>query len=333
MKRSFQWLCLALLPVFAGCETDDEFDGPSLNDLYGAFAVLSPFQTSADTVDFSSGSTVHFTAEFSKNVSWILEVKGLESGAVKQITGFSKQLDATNSSWNGTTTRLPFFKSEACAVMLRFEAESDTLFDTLFVSGTRNYQGLLLSDFEGVANPGWTSFVQSGADMSFGIQTSGTAAQGNGYFDIGGAVSWDYLIAYLFMPATAYGAPTFNLSSNPELVYFNTMLYKPENLNNGIMLFQFQEDDNQDGTFTPASEDMYAVEVQMNTNNWSQLSVKYSDLQTLVNGQPATPNGNGVREPHKLNQVNILFLANPATGYANARLDYMIFTEGAALEP
>jgi hypothetical protein len=53
----------------------------------------------------------------------------------------------------------------------------------------------------------------------------------------------------------------------------------------------------------------------------------------LVNGQPAAPNGNGVREPNKLTQVNILFLANPASGYANARLDYMIFTEGEALQP
>jgi hypothetical protein len=61
--------------------------------------------------------------------------------------------------------------------------------------------------------------------------------------------------------------------------------------------------------------------------------VKYSELQSLVNGQPAAPNGNGVREPNKLTQVNILFLANPASGYANARLDYMIFTEGEALQP
>jgi hypothetical protein len=332
LRNLIIWMACGL--VLTGCKTDDEFDGPSLNDLYGAFSVVAPLETSADTVDFSAGETVNFTASFSKNVSWKLEIKGLQSGAVKEITGFSNLLDANNALWTGTTTKLPFFKVEDCAVQLTFEAESDTLSDTLFVSGTRTYPGLLLGDFEGTANPGWTSFVQSGADMSFGIQTnSAGAAQGNGYFDIGGAVDWDYLIAYLYMPATAYGSPTFNLSSNPEEVYFNTLLFKPESLNNGIMLFQFPEDDNGDGVFTVANEDMYAIEVQMNQNNWSQLSVKYSELQSLVNGQPAAPNGNGVREPNKLTQVNILFLANPASGYANARLDYMIFTEGEALQP
>lgn len=317
----------------AGCETDDTFDGPSLNDLYGAFNVVSPLQLSADTVNFSTGQSLAFSAQFSKNINWKLEIKGLESGAVKEITGFSNLLNSANASWTGTTTQLPFFKVEDCAIQLTFEAESDTLRDTVFVSGNRVYEGLLLSDFEGTANPGWTSFVQSGANMSFGVLSDSLAAQGNGYFEIGGTVNWDYLIAYLYMPASAYGASTFNLSSNPEQVYFNTMLYKPTNLNNGIMLFQFPEDDNGDGVFTPANEDMYAVEVQMNQNNWTQLSVKYAELQSLVNGQPANPNGNGIREPHKLTQVNILFLANPATGYAKARLDYMIFTEGAPLQP
>lgn len=328
-------LILGLLGVLAlaGCETDETFDGPSLNDLYGAFNVVSPLQLSADTVNFSTGQSLTFSAQFSKNINWKLEIKGLESGAVKEITGFSNLLNSTNALWNGTTTHLPFFKVEDCAIQLSFEAESDTLRDTVFVSGNRVYEGLLLGDFEGTANPGWTSFVQSGANMSFGVLSDSLAAQGNGYFEIGGTVNWDYLIAYLYMPATAYGASTFNLSSNPDQVYFNTMLYKPTNLNNGIMLFQFPEDDNGDGVFTAASEDMYAVEVQMNQNNWTQLSVKYADLQSLVNGQPANPNGNGIREPHKLTQVNILFLANPASGYAKARLDYMIFTEGAPLQP
>jgi hypothetical protein len=320
--------------LLVSCKTEEEFDGPSLNDLYGAFSVVQGLNASADEVNFSDGSTVHFTAQFSKNVNWTLEIKGLESGAVKEISGFSNVLNSANSQWNGTTSILPFFRAETCAVQLYVESESDTLRDTLTVIGTRNYEGLLLGDFEGTANPGWTSFVQSGANMSFGIQDNpSNAAQGHGYFEIAGTVNWDYLIAYLYMPASAYGSQTFNLNVNPTEVYFNTMLYKPEELNNGIMLFQFPEDDNGDGVFTPANEDMYAVEIDMTENGWTPFSIKYSDLQSLVNGQPANPSGNGVKEPHKLKQVNILFLANPSSGYAKARLDYMIFTEGAALQP
>jgi hypothetical protein len=53
----------------------------------------------------------------------------------------------------------------------------------------------------------------------------------------------------------------------------------------------------------------------------------------LVNGNPAAPNGNGLHEPHKLFQVSILFLANPASGYSESGLDYMIFTQGEPLRP
>jgi len=324
----------AIAILLSACRTDEEFDGPSLNDLYGEFAVIQGLNASADEVDFSTGETVYFTAQFSKNVNWALQIKGLESGAVKEISGFSNILKSDNALWDGTTTRLPFFRNEACAVQLYVESESDTLRDTISVTGTRNYAGLLLSDFEGIANPGWTSFVQSGANMSFGIKDDPAgAAQGNKYFEIAGTVNWDYLIAYLYMPATAYNTTTFSLAENPADVYFNTMLFKPEELNNGIMLFQFPEDDNGDGVFNAANEDMYAVEIDLTENGWTPFSIKYSDLQSLVNGQPANPNGNGIKEPHKLKQVNILFLANPSSGFAKARLDYMIFTEGAPLQP
>lgn len=322
-----------LLFAFGGCTTEQEFDGPSLNDLYGDFSILQPFSVAAEQVDFSSGASTHFTAAFSKNVEWKIRITGLQSGAEKEITGFSNLIDQSNSAWKGTITTLPLFKQEVCAVELTFTAEVDTLRDTLSILETRVNEGLLLSDFENGTNPDWTSFVQSGANMSFVVQSADSAAQGSHYFDIGGTVNWDWLIAYLYMPASAYGSPTFNLSSNASQVYFNAMLYKPRELSNGLFLFQFTEDDNEDGTFSAATEDMYSIEVPMTQNGWSQLSIRYSDLTALVNGQPAAPAGNGVLEPNKLFRVQILFLANPNSGYAHAFLDYLIFTEGAALEP
>lgn len=333
MKYAFYITLLAFSFLYSGCKTEPEFDGPSLNDLYGEFSILQPFSAQLEQVDFSNGQTEFFNATFSKNVDWTITIRGLQSGAVKEISGFSNQINAANSTWNGSITNLPMFKPEICAIELRFAAESDTLRDTISITGTKTNEGLLLSDFENGLNPDWITFAQSGANMTFQVQTADSAAQGQKYFDIGGIVNWDYLIGYLDAPASAYGSPTFSLSPNASEVYFNTMLYKPRELNNGIMLFQFREDDNGDGVFTPASEDMYAIEVPMNKNGWSLLSAKYSDLQSLINGQPSTPAGNGLREPNKLWKVSVLFLANPATGYAHAFLDYMIFTQGAALEP
>jgi hypothetical protein len=333
MKKIFFYSMATCILAMAGCKTEEDFDGPSLQDLYGQFSVQQGLAASDYDVDFAAGDNPFFTAQFSKNVDWKLSVKGLQSGAIKEITGFSNLLDAANATWDGGTTFLPLFKAEECAVELTFLSETDTLRDTLNVSGTKTYEGLVLSDFENGTNPGWTMFAQSGANMSFTVQTSPTSAQGNQYFDIGGTVNWDWLIGLIHMPGSAYGNTHYNLSDNPDNEFFNVMLYKPEELNNGLMLFQFREDDNGDGVFTENVEDMFSLEIPMTVNGWKLYSSKYNDLPTLINGAPAAAIGNGVYEPHKLIQVSMLFLANPTSGYANAYLDYITFTQGAALVP
>lgn len=332
MKKGFFLLCTLSL-VCAGCKVDEEFEGPSLNDLYGSFAILEELDITDRSVDFSAGENTAFTAVFTKNVEWTLQIKGLSSGAVKELTGFSSSLSAENATWNGTTTVLPMFRAEECAVQLTFATEQDTLRDTLTVNSGRVNEGFLLSDFEDGFPSGWNTFVQSGADMTFVVQTNSNAAQGTGYYDMGGTVGWDWLKGLVDIPASAYGSERFDLNSNPANVYFNTMLYKPEAINNALVLFQFREDDNEDGVYNSANEDMFAIEVDPSVDGWSLLSANYAELQTLVNGQPSAAIGNGVREPHKLFQVSILFLANPTSGYSQGYVDYLIFTEGAPLNP
>jgi len=116
-------------------------------------------------------------------------------------------------------------------------------------------------------------------------------------------------------------------------VYFNTFLYKPENINNGLVLFQFREDDNGDGVYSTNQEDMFSLQITPSQNGWQHVFRKYDDLQTLVNGSEASPIGNGLHEPDKLLQVSVLFLANPASGYSQCLLDNVVFTEGGPLQP
>jgi hypothetical protein len=117
MKKSIYFLLFASL-VYTSCKVDDEFEGPSLVDLYGEFTLVTPLDITNRDVNFSTGESTAFTASFSKNVDWTIEVKGLQSGAVKRFTGFSNVIDATNATWNGTTTDLPKFRVEDCAVQL-----------------------------------------------------------------------------------------------------------------------------------------------------------------------------------------------------------------------
>lgn len=333
MKKKLIFIGIASSIALWSCQTEEEFDGPSLNDLYGSFSVVQGLEISNRNVDFGAGQTTFFTAGFTKNIDWTLRIKGLTSGAQKEISGFSNALTSANALWNGSTSVLPMFRAERCAVELSFENEPEVLRDTLEVISGKPTTGFVLSDFESGVNAGWNSFAQSGANMSFAISDVNSAAQGTHYFDIGGTVNWDWLIGLINMPATAYGSSTYPLSSNPQNVYFNTMLYNPPGQTNGLMLFQFREDDNGDGAYSDNVEDMYSVQINLADTGWQQVSARYSDMATLVNGQPATALGNGVHEPNKLFQVSVLFLANPSSGYANAYLDYLTFTENGPLEP
>jgi hypothetical protein len=326
---------LILLPIFISCRKEevDKIDGPKLNDVFGQFSVITDLDVSLDSVDFSTGQTVHFTAELSKIVDWKLTITGQTSGGVKIIEGTSSTIDAAVSTWLGDVTEFPIFKAEICDVALSFTGESDTLDAQVKIIQPKTNVGFLLSDFESGLNPGWSSFIQSGANMDFQIKTDAFAPQGNSYYNMAGTVNWDWLIGYVYMNASAYGNTHFPLSPNPDETYFNIMVYGEPGMINTLILFQFQEDDDNNGSFNANTEDMYSLEVKVDWAGWKLISVKYSDIPCLVNGQPSTPNGNGVHNSDKIKQLNILDLANPISGPAKTKIDYIIFTENDPLKP
>jgi len=334
MKKIFLPLFSAIV-LLSSCTTDNTaYDGPSLTDIYGEFSLLNTLSVSSTAIDFSTGQTLSCGAEFSKNVNWKIEITGQTSGGVNTIEGFSRIIDATNAIWDGSASTLPMFRAEECVVMLTIENEVDTLYQNVTVTGTKPIVGLLLSDFEAEWNPGWSSFIQTGADMSFIITDADAAGQGAKYYDMGGTVDWDWLLGLIDIPATAYGTPAFTLNANPNVVYFNVLLSKIPSITNGIVLFQFREDDNSDGVYTEGEEDLFSIEIKLTSNDgWQLISYKYADLPTLVNGTAVEPIGNGIYEPQKLMQVSILMLANPVTGYSQAYMDMLLFTENEPFKP
>jgi hypothetical protein len=335
MKKNVILGTLSLLMiVLVSCErTENEFQGPSLDNIFGPFSILEELDISNRNVDFEAGQTTTFTAIFSKQVDWELHITGQTTGAHKVIEGFSSELNSSNARWNGTTTDVPLFSVEECAVELRIPSDTIVIYDTLNVTSSRTIEGLVVADFESGVNSSWNIFAQSGADMSFFITDDIPPAQGDNYYDMGGAVSWDYLIGLIEFPASEHGSPTFDLPNDPTQVYFNVMLYLPEGISNEIVLFQFREDDNGDGVYTENAEDMFSLELTGLEAGWQQVSIRYADMPTLVNGAPSSPFGNGLYEANKLQRVSVLFLANPASGYSQTLMDYLIFTEGGPLVP
>ena len=333
MKKFYFLLVFGIL--ITACRKDElnVIDGPSLQDLNGAFVIINGLQASKDSVDFSAGESVYFTAEMSKTSEWKLSISGMTSGAVKEFTGISSSVDVNQSLWTGSTTNFPIFKAEMCKVQLTFTGEVDTLTAYVKVMAPKTNTGFLISDFETGFNSGWASFVQLGANMDFQIKSDITAPEGDSYYNMAGTVDWDWLIGLVNFKATAYGSTTLPLSSNPNNVYFNLMVYGEPGLTNSLVLFQFEEDENGDGAFTSASEDMYSLQINVDWVGWKLVSIKYSDIPCLVNGSPAAPSGEGTHQSDKIRQINMLHLANPVSGFAKSKLDYIIFTENGPLIP
>ena len=120
-------LVLALSFAVLGCDHATDPEGPNLVDLFGIFELREPLGASTDAVDFAGGEDVTFTAEFSKQVDWVIEITGQESGAVKRLEGFSSSLTPANARWRGGTTELPFFREETVEVALSRWAELKAL--------------------------------------------------------------------------------------------------------------------------------------------------------------------------------------------------------------
>ena len=333
MKKTLLSLVGVALFTMA-CDRDTDTLGPDLNDIYGEFQMLEDLTLSRNQVDFSSNEQVVFNARFSKTVDWELHVIGDVSGARKLMAGKSKLVDASNATWIGNTTDLPMFKQENCQVVLSVPEEgyADST-QGLEVTGTKVNDGFVVADFENGVNPGWTIFAQSGGDMSFNIVQDDQSPEEYHFFDMGGQVDFDYLIGLMDFPAAAYGETHFPLSSIPDNVYFNVFLKAPAGINNEIVLFRFFEDENGNGSHEEQTEDMYALELTNLDTSWATTTIRYSDLTALVNGQPATPNGNGIHEPDKIMQVSVLFLADPSSGYSQTLMDYMVFTENDSIQP
>lgn len=320
--------------IFSACRKDaPKFDGPSLEELNGGFSILDPFFVSRDSVDFSTGETVYFTCGMSKTSNWKIKITGQSSGAVKEISGTSKTIALNDAIWNGTTSQLPMFRNEICAIQLTFAGETDTIVDQVKITGVKSNSGYVIADFENGLNSGWSSFIQQGANMDFQIKTDNFAPQGDDYLNMAGTVNWDWLIGLINFKASADGFVTYPLNPNGNNLYFNAMVYGEPGLINSIVLFQFQEDENGDGTFTASSDDQYDIEIKVDWVGWKLISIKYSDLVTLVNGSPSSPNGNQQHNPDKIKQINMLHLANPLSGPAKTKLDYIIFTENGPLNP
>ena len=322
--------CLVLLFVSCDHETDG-FDGPNLIDRFGDFALITDLEVNAPTVDFSAGESAFFTAKFNKNISWVVEITGMESGAVKRIEGFDSELNSSNATWLGGTTSLPFFKAEKCQAKL-IVPEEPTVNDSVDVEVLmpKTYEGTLIIDYE--TDPG-SNLEVGNYEFEFlpntGRQNDIPAAQGDYYFLFEGEdkVVSNFFVGLTNIHAGISGETYFPVpTSIPEELYFNAFIYH-DGSPHTIAVIQFVYDTNGTGTFEDGPDETFQIagDYPLDWNGWQHISHPMSDL--------------GITQDKldKIVAVRVLLISNMNTQPTpplpvRFGIDFLSFTEGKALE-
>jgi hypothetical protein len=280
-------LLFCCIVLISSCKRDLTPIGPAYKVPTSNFTLTADLKADLSTVNFSVDpiEKQFFTASFSEEVSWILTLTGLNSGAEKKFRGLSNKLDVSNTEWTGKHDVLYFFRTEDVVASLSFVG-SDLLFtDTFHIEYPRKWDVLgkvvTVLDFE--TAPGSTKFLYtffdgtphryptykstdslgsdmiSGAnnriqsvirDIDGGIITSERkgSIEGDKLYRMAGhdgVYSGDGASANFIGGAGMPKAPFYALDSNPENVYFNIYVYGTGDKNSKLVV-NFAEDDDDD---------------------------------------------------------------------------------------
>lgn len=332
--RTYSLLVLFFLLAFGGCKRDTEFfDGPSLVDRFGDFVVVEGFSANRETVSFGEGETVQFAAEFNKNVDWVIEIVGTQSGALRRITGFDRIIEASNATWAGGTTNLPFFREEVCIITLRVPEEPDYQ-ETLDVSVAtpKNYEGSLLIDFE--TEPGLGLEVGN-FEFEFSNQTGRQnnipAAQGEWYYLLEGTddVVPNFFVGLInIFPSVAGPGNTYVPlpSTVPSQVHFNCFIWHDAGPH-CIAVIQFAIDSNNSGAFEDGQDQVVQIEgdYPLNHSGWRHIHHTMAEV------------GLNQDQLQRLVAIRVILISNNNTQPnppvpVRFGIDYITFTQGAKLQ-
>lgn len=270
----------------AGCDHVTDVDGPNLTDRFGDFFVVDSLMASQAEADFAAGDAIAFTAQFNKQVDWVLEITGRESGAVKRIEGFSNELTPENARWSGGTTELPLFKTEtADAVLLIDDENADTLRTTVEVLAPRTYDATIVADFEQPS----PSIVLGNFEFEFDLTATGRSAEvppaeGDFFYllrSTGGPVVADpFFIGLISINASITGETYFPVpSSVPEDLFFNAFLYS-FGTPNTIAVVQLAVDTNGSGAYEDGQDATFSILDQpVEGEGWQTFSAPLSTTE------------------------------------------------------
>jgi hypothetical protein len=341
------------LILFNSCKRyTDEFYGPGLGVAPDDFTTSS-LTVSDNTADFSAGP-INFSCSMSATVRWTLTLTGGTSGAVKVLRGLSKEIDASNGQWDGSTdtTRL-FRKNETVTAVLTVLGWERSATTTLTISTEKNH-GYVIATFDNITvnqlSANWQdpnppagsgywwffSFEANEKDLVDKIADPGTPQGTHALQMVGHDANTSYYIGQsgLSAPAGVFNFGTVTLND----FYFNVYVKGSgtEASKDYKLVIQVFEDDNSSGTIQyDGSEDKYIYPISLQYDGWKLFRIKYSDF---VIDAAAASSPYKTHTPERIANIGFFFGANTSAGLSSTaeidvRMDYFTITTNGPMIP
>lgn len=331
----FRWIgAVIILPLFLSCDRDTEPDGPNLVDRFGPFTVLENLDANREEVDFSQGQIVTFSAQFNKNVDWVITIVGQESGAEKVIEGFNREIDASVATWDGGSSGLPFFRTETALAFLTVPQEDTSFVDTVAIDllGTKVYQGNVFADFEEPASAAdlFVGNFEFELTNNIGRQSDIIPpAQGEFYLLLEGTddVVRNFFVGLIRVNASINDVTYVEVPTTiPDQCYFNFFLYN-DGRPHGIAVIQFAFDSNDSGAYEDGIDALFQLDgdFPLNFEGWRQYNHTMADV------------GMTAEQLEKIVAIRVLLIsddnAQPTPPLeVQFGIDFMVFTQGQPLQ-
>ena len=338
-------ISLCLLFLIHSC-TKKEFEGPSIEILYGDFELIEPLIITNKNPSFSNNEKVGFHCVFNKPTQWKISIIGLTTSAKREISGFSNLIDSNLIIWNGGPSQVPFFSEEFCAIELTFENEIDTLRDTISIISSKTYgNGVWVENFDdGLPENSLVYYNNDGGGMTFYIEND-EPLLGDSYFKMGGRVNWDWSLGNLDIPMEIN-----NVSLSSENLYINLgILSDLQDLHTGQFIniliseetntpFNDNPNNNSSDLFESTME-VYKMKVPVDWDGWQIKSFRYSDFE------PKEPNNQDINfnmNPSDIRAIRISCQACPSAGSqencpenfgkdVRTDIDHIVFTANSSI--
>lgn len=321
----FSFLTLWILASCSRTKGDEDFVGPAIPVAGKDFTVTGDSLVPAvQLINFQNGPQF-FRARFSQSVAWKLLVKGQLSGAEREFSGTSAQLDSANTAFHGASGNLYFFRpGEVCTAELSITGWSKTYRTSFVVNKTPVFDAWLIDDFESPGDSTGFANLYTDSGDSLLVYRNGDQEkvfEGLRSLKLSG---FDYNGNYWLSMLTSRNVDLKTKLNDQEPGQTWLNFYGTGQTDGHAQIeLQLKEDQNNDGVFTSGTDELWTAKVVL-SDRWGLHSLRFSDFTKSGTG------GDGTLQLGKSLSLSMILIANPPGGYTEAWLDYVNITFGQA---